>query len=61
LEVAIDPAVLTPDLVAALNAGPLTLPADQDVLATVRALGTTGGLNVTSSTARPSAAKETLA
>jgi hypothetical protein len=57
-EVTTDPAVLTPDLVAALNAGPTTLPADDNVLAAVRALGATGGLTVT---ARTTAPKETPA
>lgn len=50
-EVAVDPAALTPDLVAALNTGPTTLPADDNVLAAVRALGATGGLTVTAHTA----------
>jgi len=52
-EVPTDPAVLTPDLVEALNAGPTTLPADDNVLAAVRTLGATGGLTVTARTATP--------
>jgi hypothetical protein len=52
-EVAIDPAVLTPELVAALNTGPTTLPDDHQVLAAVRALGATGGLTVTARTTVP--------
>ena len=50
--------ILTPDLVAALNTGPTALPADDNVLAAVRALGATGGLTVTARTAAP---EETLA
>lgn len=57
-EVASDPAALTPDLVAALNTGPTTLPADENVLATIRALGATGGLHIT---ARPDVPRETPA
>ncbi|MFG1648453.1 hypothetical protein ACGFIE_00880 [Micromonospora sp. NPDC049275] len=49
-EVAANPAVLTPDRVAALNAGPLLLPADDDLVAAVRVLGATGGLTVTAPT-----------
>ncbi|MDH6111418.1 hypothetical protein P3T36_004572 [Kitasatospora sp. MAP12-15] len=56
-EVEADPAVLTAGLVAALNARPLTLPTDENVLAAVRALGATGGLALT---ARP-ADKESAA
>ena len=54
-EIAADPTTLTPDLVAALNTGPITLPADEHVLTAVRALGATGGLHIT---ARPNASKE---
>ena len=57
-EVAIDPTILTAELVAALNAGPTTLPENPDVVATIRALGATGGLTVTTHTAAP---KETPA
>jgi hypothetical protein len=57
-EIAIDPAVMTGELVAAVNAGPITLPADENLLSAVRALGTTGGLAVT---ARPAAKEETPA
>jgi hypothetical protein len=46
-EVTVDPAVLTGELVAALNAGPFTLPTDDAVLTAVRQLGATGGLTVT--------------
>lgn len=42
-----DPAVLTNDLVTALNAGPVTLPDDDSLLTVIRALGTTGGLTIT--------------
>jgi len=54
-EVAVDPAVVTSELVAAINAGPITLPADENLLSAVRALGTTGGLAVT---ARPAVKEE---
>ncbi|WP_033818357.1 hypothetical protein [Kitasatospora sp. MBT63] len=46
-ETAADPAVLTPDLVERLNAGPTTLPDDPQVLAAIRTLGATGGLSLT--------------
>jgi hypothetical protein len=49
-EVAVDPAVVTPDLVHALNTGPTTLPATGGTLAAVRALGATGGLTITPAT-----------
>jgi len=52
-EVPADPEVLTPDLVAALNAGPTVLPDDPNVLDAVRGLGATGGLTVTTHTAAP--------
>lgn len=54
-EVPAEPTVLTPELVAALNAGPITLSDDLNVLAAVRALGATGGLTIT---AHPAAPKE---
>lgn len=57
-EVAVDPAVLTGELVAAVNSGPISLPADENLLSAVRALGTTGGLAVT---ARPANHEETPA
>jgi hypothetical protein len=58
-EVATDGTAVTPALVAALNAGPLTVPADDPaLLAAIRALGATGGLHIS---ARPDASKEHLA
>lgn len=54
-EVPADPAVLTDEMVAALNTGPITMPANENLLTAVRALGTTGGLTVT---AHPSAEQE---
>ncbi|MFD5920686.1 hypothetical protein ACFVYP_27460 [Kitasatospora sp. NPDC058201] len=46
-ETAADPAVLTPDLVERLNAGPIPLPDDPQVLSAIRTLGATGGLTLT--------------
>ncbi|BEL05754.1 hypothetical protein Q0Z83_039450 [Actinoplanes sichuanensis] len=46
-EITTDPDVLTPELVTAVNTAPLTLPADDNVLTAVRALGATGGLTAT--------------
>jgi hypothetical protein len=46
-EITADPGVLTPELVTAVNVAPFTLPADDNVLTAVRALGATGGLTVT--------------
>lgn len=46
-----DPALLTSEIVAALNAGPITLRADDNLLTAVRSLGTTGGLTVTANAA----------
>ncbi|MEU1813441.1 JmjC domain-containing protein [Micromonospora aurantiaca (nom. illeg.)] len=57
-EVSVDATVLTAELVAAVNSGPITLPDDQDLLRSVRALGTTGGLAVT---ARPAVKEEASA
>jgi hypothetical protein len=57
-EVAADPDVLTAEMVAALNAGAFTLPADDKVLAAIRVLGATGGLTIS---AGPAAPKETSA
>ncbi|MFE6272308.1 hypothetical protein ACFVQ9_26345 [Streptomyces goshikiensis] len=42
-----DPAVLTPDLVERLNAGPIPLPDNPAVTAAIRTLGATGGLSLT--------------
>lgn len=45
-EVPTDPRTLTADLVTAINAGRTRLPADDNILTAIRALGATGGLTV---------------
>ncbi|MFI9311009.1 hypothetical protein [Streptomyces triculaminicus] len=48
IEVTCDTGPLTGDLVAALNAGtPVTLPQDEPLRSTITALGTTGGIRIT--------------
>ena len=50
VEVSVDTSSLNPNLVATLNAGtPVTLPQDDAVLSSIRALGVTGGIDVATS------------